>query len=218
MKQQKFRRYKGRVFYRSHRRWPWVLLCLVLVAALLASVFAMLPSSDSESAAPSSETTSSSTTSTTGTSSSVTTTTTTTTTAATTVTTTTTVPQTDVGKSIAALARTLVDKPYVSMGNGPDEFDNYGLVHYCLTQHNIAEATRYIGRLAERGTAVEHGEWQEGDVVFFSNTKGTTPDYMGIYIGNGQFVAANKPGKNSCIYNINGPYFSARYLLARRFG
>ena len=215
MKQQKFRRYKGRVCYRSHRRWPWVLLCLVLVAALLASVFAMLPSSDSEPTAPSSETTSSSTTSTTGTSSSVTT---TTPTATTTVTTTTTVPQTDVGKSIAALARTLVDKPYVSMGNGPDEFDNYGLVHYCLTQHNIAEATRYIGRLAERGTAVEHGEWQEGDVVFFSNTKGTTPDYMGIYIGNGQFVAANKPGKNSCIYNINGPYFSARYLLARRFG
>ena len=124
----------------------------------------------------------------------------------------------DIGKQIAALARTLVGKPYASMGNGPDVFDNYGLVYYCLKQHGVDEATRYIGRLAERGTAVARGTWQEGDVVFFSNTKGTTPDYMGIYVGNGQFVAANKPRKDSCIYNINSSYFSQRYLCARRFG
>ena len=42
MRSQKFRRYKGRVFYRSRRRWLWALLILVLVFLLLRAIFRAL--------------------------------------------------------------------------------------------------------------------------------------------------------------------------------
>lgn len=220
MKQQKFRRYKGHVFYRKKRRWPLVLVSVAVLALVVYLLVHFLQTLSADPSAPSSSSPSSTVTTTTGT---PTTTTTTSGTSGTETTTTSTVPTspTDApratGEQIAALAETLIDKPFILGAKGPDAFDNYGLVYYCLKSCNVAEVTYKAAKLYERGTEVAHGEWQRGDVVFFSNDMGTVPDYMGIYIGNGKFVAANNPDKNSCTYNINGKYFSQRYLGARRF-
>ena len=221
MKQKKIRRYKGNLFARTRRRWPLVLLTLVLflllAAALAWAVVTMLRTGRADGPSSSAPTAPTQTQPTTAPTSAPTT---APTSAPTTAPTTapTSSPTTGIsGEAIAALARTLVDKEYVSMGNGPDVFDNYGLVYYCLKTCGVEQASRRITRLLRDGAEVAAGAWQPGDVVFFSNNMDGNADYMGIYVGDGLFIASNRPGVPSCSYKMSNPYFAQRYVAARRF-
>ena len=120
------------------------------------------------------------------------------------------------GAAIAAKAESLVGTAFEMGATGPDKFDNSGLIYYCMKENGVDVPRRTLD-MYKAGTAVEKDALQPGDVVFFYvDTKGSA-QYAGIYIGDNEFVASNNPDSPTCIYNITYPYFTERYVGARRF-
>ena len=122
-----------------------------------------------------------------------------------------------VGQQIADLAIAQVGKPYVYGGVGPDEFDASGFIIYCIgeiTGTSLPHSTSYQ---SQRGDLVDKGDLLPGDVVFFWTSEPGSAEFVGVYVGGGQFVAARNPEKPVSQLDMGLDYFSERYLFARRY-
>nr|MBP8287624.1 C40 family peptidase [Rhodoferax sp.] len=62
---------------------------------------------------------------------------------------------------------------------------------------------------------IDKTELQPGDLVFF-NTMRRAFSHVGIYIGDGQFVHAPKPGSSVRVDNMAQSYWTRRFDGARR--
>ena len=58
-------------------------------------------------------------------------------------------------------------------------------------------------------------ELQPGDLVFY-NTRNSPYSHVGIYVGDGRFVHAPRPGKRVRAESLDSPYWKARFNGARR--
>ena len=101
-------------------------------------------------------------------------------------------------------------------GNSPDTgFDCSGLVAHVFDRAwgvalpRSAEEQRNVGR------AVKRAELQPGDLVFY-NTRNRPFSHVGIYLGDGNFVHAPRPGQRVRVESIDTPYWRARFNGARR--
>jgi len=101
-------------------------------------------------------------------------------------------------------------------GNSPDTgFDCSGLVAHVFDRAwgialpRSAEEQRTVGR------AVKRAELQPGDLVFY-NTRNRPFSHVGIYLGDGNFVHAPRPGQRVRVESIDTPYWRARFNGARR--
>ena len=56
---------------------------------------------------------------------------------------------------------------------------------------------------------------ETGDLVFFSSG-GTTPTHVGVYMGNHQFLHAEKKAGRVIITDLSQPWYAKRLLGARR--
>ena len=65
------------------------------------------------------------------------------------------------------------------------------------------------------GRAVSRGNLQAGDLMFF-NTLGRGVSHVAIYLGNGDFANANSYFGKTMVDNLSNPYWSRRYVGARR--
>ncbi|GAA4015078.1 peptidoglycan endopeptidase [Deinococcus rubellus] len=65
------------------------------------------------------------------------------------------------------------------------------------------------------GSAVGRSNLQAGDLMFF-NTMGRGVSHVAIYLGNGDFANANSYYGRTMVDNLSNPYWSARYIGARR--
>ncbi len=74
--------------------------------------------------------------------------------------------------------------------------------------HNAAQQSREGEKVAE--TAL-----RPGDLVFF-NTLRRAFSHVGIYIGNGEFIHAPRPGQRVQIESLSSPYWARRFDGARR--
>ncbi|MFV9511215.1 C40 family peptidase [Tepidibacillus sp. LV47] len=111
-------------------------------------------------------------------------------------------------------ALSLLGSPYRFGGESPQTgFDTSGLVYYVYQKNGIT-VPRTVKYQAFYGVHVDRNELQAGDIVFFSY-KGDVPNFVGIYIGNGQF-ASSFSGKVE-VHSLNSNYFDQRYFGARRF-
>lgn len=126
------------------------------------------------------------------------------------------VPWSAAGDKAAATALDRVGTAYAFGGNGPDTFDTTGLVFYCFRENGVM-APRELGEQAAYGKSVPEDQLLPGDVLFFWTSTPGEIEYVGIYIGNRQFVAARNPEKPTSIMNLDSEYFSERYLFARRY-
>ena len=63
--------------------------------------------------------------------------------------------------------------------------------------------------------AVKRDELQPGDLVFF-NTLKRTFSHVGIYVGEGKFIHAPKPGGEVRVESMNFAYWAKRFTGARR--
>lgn len=120
------------------------------------------------------------------------------------------------GAAVANLAATLIDAEYRYGAAGPDAFDNSGLLFYCYTESGIT-VPRRTGALYQAGQAVDRTALQTGDAVFFYSENPGNPEYAGIYVGEGRFIAANSEDNPVKEYSLDMKYFSDRYLGARRY-
>lgn len=147
------------------------------------------------------------------------TTTTTTTDTATQTTVTTTRPndsQETVGQRIAQLACSLLGTSFKYGGTGPSEFDNPGFVYSCYKQHGI-NIPRRSANMAEGGREVAKEELAEGDIVMFSHEVGGPAAFVGIYVGDGNFVACHNPEKGTVLRDMTTKYYQQHYVTARRY-
>ena len=103
--------------------------------------------------------------------------------------------------------------PYVWGGETPAGFDCSGFVQYVFRQIGI-NLPRTADVQYELGRKVLQSDLQPGDLVFFETYEpGASHD--GIYVGEGKFIAANS-GTGVAVVSLADPYWSSRYLGARR--
>ena len=103
--------------------------------------------------------------------------------------------------------------PYVWGGETPAGFDCSGFVQYVFRQIGV-NLPRTADVQYELGRKVTQAELQPGDLVFFETYEpGASHD--GIYVGDGKFIAANS-GTGVAVVSLGDPYWSSRYLGARR--
>ncbi len=119
------------------------------------------------------------------------------------------------GEAIARLAQSLVGTPYQSGGNGPDAFDNPGFVVYCYRQNGYTVPRRAADML-NYGVEVPTADRDIGDIVVLANEIGEGAGFVGIYIGNDQFVASTNPNTPTKIHKLDKSYWMPRLLSVRR--
>ena len=125
-------------------------------------------------------------------------------------------PSSDLGGRVAAMAMDLVGCEYEYGGSGPDTFDISGLVYYCFQENGI-DVPRALSKQAKYGQEVEQEDLLPGDVLFFWSSDEGQIQYVGIYVGDGKFVAARNSEKPVSVMELTSKYFSERFLFARRF-
>jgi cell wall-associated NlpC family hydrolase len=93
-------------------------------------------------------------------------------------------------------------------------FDCSGLI-----AHVFEQAGRAVPRTAREqsraGKAVKRAHLAPGDLVFY-NTRNAPYSHVGMYVGNGRFLHAPKPGARVRIERLDTPYWRARFNGARR--
>lgn len=114
---------------------------------------------------------------------------------------------------LVADAAPLLGKPYVWGGQTPETgFDCSGLIVYLFQQQGIT-IPRTVATMWDAGTSVDVPA--VGDIVFFQ-TEGSTVSHAGIYVGNNQFLHSGS-STGVTISPFNSPYWSARYMGAKRY-
>ena len=119
------------------------------------------------------------------------------------------------GEQVAALAKSLLGKGYTYGGTGPDSFDTSGLIYYCFRECDIS-APRKMSEQFAFGEAVQKDALLPGDVVFFWLENPDDVEYVGIYVGDGVFIAVSS-SNNAVEEKQMNNYFSERFLGARRY-
>jgi cell wall-associated NlpC family hydrolase len=113
------------------------------------------------------------------------------------------------GAAAARIATRYLGAPYVWGGASAAGFDCSGLITHAFARvgvsipHNAAQQYRY-------GTAVPRARLEPGDVVFFNRLH-----HNGIYLGEGRFIHATKPG-GVRIARLDDDWFRSRWVGARR--
>jgi len=102
-------------------------------------------------------------------------------------------------------------------GHSPDTgFDCSGLVAHVFDRAwgvalpRSTEEQRNVGRAVRKRI-----DLQPGDLVFY-NTRNRPFSHVGIYLGDGNFVHAPRPGQRVRIESIDTPYWKARFNGGRR--
>lgn len=94
-------------------------------------------------------------------------------------------------------------------------FDCSGLVAHVFEQAYGIRLPRNAQAQSEAGMPVRGDELQPGDLVFY-DTLGRPYSHVGIYLGEGRFVHAPKPGSSVRVESLRGAYWAKRFNGARR--
>jgi cell wall-associated NlpC family hydrolase len=116
---------------------------------------------------------------------------------------------------LAHALRTLGTR-YKYGGSSPETgFDCSGLITHVFGQAWGLALPRSAREQARAGKPVKRRDLVPGDLVFY-NTRNEPYSHVGMYIGNGRFIHAPKPGARVRIESLNSSYWSARFNGARR--
>ncbi|MGL4450261.1 MAG: NlpC/P60 family protein [Sarcina sp.] len=105
-------------------------------------------------------------------------------------------------QAIVNYAESFLGTPYVWGATGPNAFDCSGLTYYVYKHFGY-----YIGCTTytqiDKGTPVSVNNLQPGDLIFWGDP--AAPYHVAIYIGNGQYIQAPRPGESVDIssWNLN---------------
>jgi len=127
------------------------------------------------------------------------------------------------GISLAKFASQFAGKvPYVDAGPNANPKTGWGcsqFTRYVLKKFGVDVDAYSPSQFSDkRGQVVKFKDLQPGDLVFFDHKSGTYsghhPNHVGIYIGNGNMVAAANPRRGTAISSVMG---ERDYVGARRF-
>src|SRR5262245_52714211 len=117
--------------------------------------------------------------------------------------------------SVTGTALSLRGTPYRNGGHDPSGFDCSGFVNYVFGKYGIA-VPRTVSDQYRSGREVDPQQGlQPGDLVFFTTvTPGAS--HVGILIGGDEFVHAPSSTGEVRVERLSGPYWSTRFVGARR--
>lgn len=104
--------------------------------------------------------------------------------------------------------------PYRNRGADPTGFDCSGFVQYVFGRSGLA-LPREVREQFEIGTPVKRNEIRPGDLVFFT-TIAPGASHVGLAIDDQQFVHAPSSKGVVRVERMDLPYWSGRFLGARR--
>lgn len=120
------------------------------------------------------------------------------------------------GQDVADYAQQFLGTPYQWGGNSLTKgVDCSGLVQQ-VYQHFGISLPRVTYDQIGQGKAVGMNNLQVGDLLFFDFGGRSGPDHVGIYIGNGKFIHAPRPGKGVEIDNLKSGYYQDSFMGGRR--
>lgn len=106
--------------------------------------------------------------------------------------------------------------PYRRGGNTAETgFDCSGFVRAMYNQTIGHLLPRRAEEQAAATEKVDRGDLKPGDLVFF-NTMRRAFSHVGIYVGDGKFIHAPKPGAKVRVEDMTGSYWQRRFDGARR--
>jgi cell wall-associated NlpC family hydrolase len=106
--------------------------------------------------------------------------------------------------SLVKYAEQFLGTPYVWGGTSPNGFDCSGFVQYVMKKFGKS-LPRISADQARSGKQIGLNQLKPGDLVAWDNSsRNNGADHIGIYIGNGQYIAAPKPGDHVKISSLKG--------------
>jgi cell wall-associated NlpC family hydrolase len=119
--------------------------------------------------------------------------------------------------TLIALAMKLRDIRYVRGGHSPSTgFDCSGFVRYVFARSIGLNLPSTSAGQFLAGLKVKRGDLLPGDLVFFHTRGRKRVSHVGIYIDNGRFIHSPRAGKSVEISSLGEPYWSRRFIGARR--
>ena len=110
----------------------------------------------------------------------------------------------------------LLGVPYRSGGTSEEKgFDCSGFVRYMYEKSVGLVLPRRAEEQAKVTEEISRSELKPGDLVFF-NTLKRTFSHVGIYVGDGKFIHAPRPGKAVRLDDMREAYWQQRFNGARR--
>jgi cell wall-associated NlpC family hydrolase len=94
-------------------------------------------------------------------------------------------------------------------------FDCSGLVAYVFERAWGVLLPPGTQALSKAGVPVRPQDLQPGDLVFY-DTRGWRYSHVGIYLGNGRFLHAPRPGASVRVEDVHTVYWRSRFNGARR--
>ncbi len=125
--------------------------------------------------------------------------------------------QGDLRKELVTTARRFLGVPYLWGGEDRNNgFDCSGLtmVSYRLNGLDLPRNSR---AQFQSGRNVAKKNLQQGDLVFFATKGGVRVTHVGIYIGDGKFIHAPRPGKTVRVASLSSTYFRKTYVGGRTY-
>lgn len=120
--------------------------------------------------------------------------------------------------NIVNTAKSLLGKPYVSGGNGPNGFDCSGFTQYVYKLNGYTIKRGPSSQLNSLSVSVAKANLLPGDLVFFRDSRygSGSATHVGVYVGNGQMIHAPNRGQVVRYQTINSGYYAKYYIGARR--
>ena len=119
------------------------------------------------------------------------------------------------GEAVVHTARSFEGVPYRWGGDQPGSgFDCSGFVQYVLAKHQIS-APRTSAEQYQLGQPVDLNQVRAGDLVFFS-TVAPGASHVGLALNNEEFVHAPASSGVVRVERVRAPYWSTRFVGARR--
>ncbi len=110
----------------------------------------------------------------------------------------------------------LLGVPYKRGGTSEEKgFDCSGFVRYMYEKSVGLVLPRRAEEQAKVTEEISRSELKPGDLVFF-NTLKRTFSHVGIYVGDGKFIHAPRPGKAVRVDDMREAYWQQRFNGARR--
>lgn len=122
------------------------------------------------------------------------------------------------GDTLVKSGEQFLGLPYLWAGTSGFGFDCSGFT-YSLFQANGVTIPRDSSVQATHGTAVDKGDLQKGDLLFFADQNGNGfVHHVGMYIGDGEMIHAPDSDTTVKIINVfESDYWSSEYSGARRY-
>ncbi|MBT2757005.1 C40 family peptidase [Mesobacillus foraminis] len=117
------------------------------------------------------------------------------------------------GQQVASYALKLSGSPYKYGGTTPKGFDASGFTQYVYEKSVKVKLPRTSPEQYKQGTAIKASQLKPGDLVFYK-TNGKTVSFVGIYLGQQQFIGATSKGVR--VQSMKLAYWKDCYAGARR--